>query len=45
MKRELEQGKIEGFPATMFLARKPTFTTLEGFYDVIFDLAEEMKLI
>lgn len=41
MQRDLEHGKVEGFPGTMFLYRKPTFTTLEGFYNVVFELAKE----
>lgn len=41
MQRDLEHGKVEGFPGTMFLHRKPTFTTLEGFYNVVFELAKE----
>lgn len=41
MQRDLEHGKVEGFPGTMFLHRKPTFTTLEGFYKVVFELAKE----
>lgn len=39
MQRELERGKIGGFPGTMFLYNKPTFVTLEAFYNVVFDLA------
>lgn len=42
MARELEQGKIQGFPATMFLKQKPTFVTLAKFYDTIFELAENL---
>lgn len=37
MKRELEQGKVESFPGTMILYGKQTFTTLEEFYDVVFE--------
>jgi hypothetical protein len=40
MKQELEHGKVEGFPATMFLFNKPTFTTFEPFYTLLFDLIE-----
>lgn len=39
MQRDLEHGKVEGFPGTMFLYHKPTFTTLEPFYKVVFELA------
>lgn len=37
MKRDLEQGKVESFPGTMIMHGKPTFTTLEEFYDVVFE--------
>lgn len=37
MKRELEQGKIESFPGTMIMKGKQTFTTLEDFFDVVFE--------
>lgn len=37
MKRDLEQGKVESFPGTMILYGKQTFTTLEEFYDVVFE--------
>lgn len=37
MKRELEQGKVESFPGTMILYGKQTFTTLEEYYDVVFE--------
>ena len=40
MQRELEQGKIQGFPATMFLYGKPSFVTFKEFYKVVFELAE-----
>ncbi len=40
MKRELEQGRIEGFPGTMALYQKPTFATFEPFYNLVFDLAK-----
>jgi len=40
MRRELEEGKISGFPGTMFLFNKPTFVTFEGFYGAIFDCAD-----
>jgi hypothetical protein len=39
MQHELEQGKIGGFPGTMFLYNKPTFVTFEAFYKTIFELA------
>jgi hypothetical protein len=37
MKHDLEQGKVEGFIGTMFLYGKPTFATLENFYDIVFE--------
>jgi hypothetical protein len=37
MKRDLEQGKVESFPGTMILYGKQTFTTLEEFYDIVFE--------
>jgi hypothetical protein len=40
LQRELEQGRVEGFPATLLLAGKPTFTTFEPFYSLIFNLAD-----
>jgi hypothetical protein len=40
MRRDLEQGRIQGFPGTMVLYGKPTFTTLEVFYNVVFAMAE-----
>jgi hypothetical protein len=40
MRRELEEGKISGFPGTMFLFNKPTFVTFEDFYEAIFDSAD-----
>jgi hypothetical protein len=40
MRRDLEQGKVEGFTGTLFMYKKPSFATLEGFYDIIF---EEIK--
>ncbi len=39
MQRELEHGRIGGFPGTMFLYNKPTFITFEAFYNLIFGLA------
>jgi len=42
MANDLEHGHIQGFPATMFLYGKPTFTTLEGFYKIVFDLASNL---
>ena len=36
MKYELEHGKVEGFPGTMFLFGKPTFNDFEDFYTVVF---------
>jgi hypothetical protein len=44
MRRELEEGKISGFPGTMFLFNKPTFVTFEGFYGAIFARAESEAL-
>ena len=41
MKRDLEHGRVGGFPGTMILYGKPTFTTLEPFYSLVFALAEE----
>lgn len=43
MKQELEDGKVEGLLGTMFLHNKPTFETFEKFYDIIFDLADEVE--
>ena len=40
MHRDLEQGKIQGFPGTMVLYGKPTFATLEDFFAVVFSEAE-----
>lgn len=37
MSRDLEQGKVEGFLGTMFLYDKPTFTSLEDFYKIVFE--------
>lgn len=37
MKRDLEQGKVESFPGTMIVHGKPTFTTLEEFYEIVFE--------
>jgi hypothetical protein len=37
MKRDLEQGKVETFPGTMIMNGKPIFTTLEEFYNVVFE--------
>jgi len=37
MRRDLEQGKVEGFIGTMFLYGKPTFSTLENFYEIVFE--------
>ncbi|MGC1375364.1 MAG: hypothetical protein WA821_04020 [Anaerolineales bacterium] len=37
MRRDLEQGKVEGFTGTMFLYGKPTFATLENFYAIVFE--------
>jgi hypothetical protein len=37
MRRDLEQGRVEGFTGTMFMYGKPTFATLEGFYDIVFE--------
>jgi len=37
MRRDLEQGKVEGFIGTMFLYGKPTFATLENFYEIVFE--------
>ena len=37
MKRDLEQGRVESFPGTMIMHGKQTFTTLEEFYDVVFE--------
>ena len=45
MKKELEHGRVQGFPGTMFLFNKPTFTTLEGFYSILFSLADELGLL
>ena len=42
MKHELENGKVEGLPATLFIARKPSFTTLDGFFNIIFELADDI---
>lgn len=42
MKQELENGKVEGFPATLYILGKPSFTTFDGFYNIIFDLAEDL---
>lgn len=41
MERGLEQGQVQGFVGSMFLAGKPTFTTLSDFYNIIFTLAEQ----
>lgn len=38
MQRDLEQGRIEGFPGTMVLYGKPTFATLHDFYQLVFKL-------
>lgn len=38
MERELQHGKVQGFPATLFMAGKPSFTTFKGFYEVAFNL-------
>jgi hypothetical protein len=43
MKQELEYGKVQGFPATMYMAKKASFTTLEGFYETIFNLADDIS--
>jgi hypothetical protein len=43
LRRDLEHGKIEGFPGTMLLHGKPTFATLEGFYQVVFEQAERFE--
>ena len=40
MRSELENGRIQGFPATMELHDKPTFATLDGFYRYIFELVD-----
>ena len=45
MKQDLENGRVEGFPATLHIKGKPSFTTFEGFYNIIFDLAEDLGLI
>src|SRR5712692_3639112 len=39
MRRELAQGRHEGFAGTLFILGKPDFTTFEGFYDTVFKLA------
>lgn len=41
MRRELEEGGIQGFPGTMFLYGKPSFVTFEGFYKAVFEIAED----
>jgi hypothetical protein len=41
MERELEHGRIGGFPGTMLLYGKPTFTTFRPFYDVVFGVAHQ----
>ena len=41
MQRDLEHGRIEGFPGTMVLYGKPTFATFEDFYRVVFEQAED----
>jgi hypothetical protein len=41
MQRDLEHGRIEGFPGTMILYGKPTFATFEDFYRVVFEQAED----
>jgi hypothetical protein len=41
MERELEHGRIGGFPGTMLLYGKPTFTTFAPFYDVVFGMAHD----
>ena len=38
MERELEHGKVQGFPGTLFMSGRPTFTTFRPFYDVVFAL-------
>ncbi|MFZ2949153.1 MAG: hypothetical protein WA003_06680 [Desulfuromonadaceae bacterium] len=42
MQYQLEHGKIQGFPGTMFIYHKPTFVTLEPFYSLLFSLMAEM---
>ncbi len=39
MQRDLEHGRIQGFPGTMVLYGKPTFATFEAFYRVVFEQA------
>ena len=41
MQYQLEHGKIQGFPATMFLYHKPSFVTFEPFYSHLFNLLDE----
>ena len=38
MERELEHGKVQGFPGTLFMSGRPTFTTFRPFYEVVFAL-------
>jgi hypothetical protein len=42
MTRDLAHGRIQGFPGTMFLSGKPTFADLDGFYEIVFDLADHL---
>ncbi len=42
MQRELEHGRVSGFPGTLLLYDKPSFTTLLKFYDTVFELAEAL---
>jgi hypothetical protein len=45
MKQDLENGKVEGFPATLFFFKKPSFTTLEDFYQIVFEIAEDLGVL
>lgn len=45
MRRDIEQGRIEGFPGTMVLYGKPTFATFEDFYRIVFEQAERLETL
>lgn len=42
MEMALQDGRVQGFTASMFIQGKPTFATLKPFYDVVFELIDEL---
>jgi len=42
MNKDLAEGHREGFTASLLLYDKPSFTTLDGFYQVVFELASRL---